>query len=1216
MAPEDIESRFAFLLEHTLMIPTEAREKMAKELNVGQKWTFLAQQERRANSVTIREKAGNLKNSPEYLVGQLNAQPTVEGYRALRVCIATEPVAWLRSFADRNGIELLVASIASQERIKDKSPEVVEMIYEGLGCVIAMSHSGDGLELVLTTLQGDLLKCLVWCLDTRDVRIKIMLYDFLSLLCALSTESYEMAVDAMDSYRYVKHEQAKYMGLVETLRHDQDAPKSHCLQLINALISTSEDIDRRVMTRSQFKRLGLGEVLQRLAKHLAYDQDFVCHLTTYTEEEQADALELLEMRKAEAGLASTPREGNTSARSTEEQRVRDTVQTDWDVLCKRVEVHSMLAPHLDGIGKALLAFPLDVAQKAPHMWSLAESLLEQLSRGICLSLDDGVKLNLEEVLRKMDATITLAVKEQDWAAAKASLEAQIASLQQALASSKEPVVDEAAAARAREAELASTVLKESLTELERQLDAEKQKTAEAQEEAMKANRNLFRITELETSVRQERALREELEQRLKGADAASGGGDEALREENRKLQVRVAELTAELAKAGKADAAASDVSPPPPPPPALSAGPPPPPPPSQFEGGPPPPPPPSFGGDGPPPPPPPPGAGGPPPPPPPGGGPPLPPPPGGMKAAPVAKLQAPAPKSLPTVAMKQVNWTKIPDFKVRETIFADLVPGQSSVDIDATELEKLFAAAMPKPKEDALTSGAAVPKKKKARPVALVEGKKAQLINILLGSYRLTVENVRDMMFAMDAKVMTLEVTEQLMQALPSAEDWAKVLEYRHKNFDQNRLGPPEKLVLALSNMPLVNERLFANVMRLSFQQRVDALKPRVDTFRSACLQLKESQLWKRLLETVLAVGNFLNAGAARGGAIGIKLDSLLKIGDTKSLDKKTTMLSYIVEMLEKKDVAVLSFATEVNAVAAAAKIDLPSLGTEVKALSEMVGRVRAAVEKVPKDLDPKKDNAAQVINAPSVNHFSALLTTTRNDVQSAHVDWATLARIYGEDEKQVSSGEFFGMIVTFMDQFDAARKAIVAARIRKQQKAAQKAAQLVAANRDTAAAERAKKFSEPNSVLTMLQATVGGGEETTAAAVGAKDAALLLEMTGKLATQQAKRPTVTPAPHVPPTSAMLANLRNGLKSGAAFAEKRDERKRSMRGKMPDEALPAWAKGAGSGGTPSRDPAKGSGGASPVASPLLTGGGTTRKESQVTPNNIDKIIAAAAAKKN
>jgi len=45
----------------------------------------------------------------------------------------------------------------------------------------------------------------------------------------------------------------------------------------------------------------------------------------------------------------------------------------------------------------LLAFPLELSERAAQYWSLAESLVEQLSRGGSLLLEEGVKVDLEEV---------------------------------------------------------------------------------------------------------------------------------------------------------------------------------------------------------------------------------------------------------------------------------------------------------------------------------------------------------------------------------------------------------------------------------------------------------------------------------------------------------------------------------------------------------------------------------------------------------------------------------------------------------------------------------------------------------------------------------------------------------------------------------------------------------------------------------------------------
>ena len=61
------------------------------------------------------------------------------------------------------------------------------------------------------------------------------------------------------------------------------------------------------------------------------------------------------------------------------------------------------------------------------------------------------------------------------------------------------------------------------------------------------------------------------------------------------------------------------------------------------------------------------------------------------------------------------------------------------------------------------------------------------------------------------------------------------------------------------------------------------------------------SRRMRKLLEIVLAYGNYMNRGQ-RGNASGFKIASLNKIVDTKSsIDNKITLLHYMVEAFEKK---------------------------------------------------------------------------------------------------------------------------------------------------------------------------------------------------------------------------------------------------------------------------------------------------------------------------
>lgn len=68
-----------------------------------------------------------------------------------------------------------------------------------------------------------------------------------------------------------------------------------------------------------------------------------------------------------------------------------------------------------------------------------------------------------------------------------------------------------------------------------------------------------------------------------------------------------------------------------------------------------------------------------------------------------------------------------------------------------------------------------------------------------------------------------------------------------------------------------------------------------------ACKQLQLSKRIRKLLEIVLAFGNYMNKGN-RGNAFGFKISSLSKIQDTKSsADREITLLHYLVELFDKQ---------------------------------------------------------------------------------------------------------------------------------------------------------------------------------------------------------------------------------------------------------------------------------------------------------------------------
>lgn len=107
--------------------------------------------------------------------------------------------------------------------------------------------------------------------------------------------------------------------------------------------------------------------------------------------------------------------------------------------------------------------------------------------------------------------------------------------------------------------------------------------------------------------------------------------------------------------------------------------------------------------------------------------------------------------------------------------------------------------------------------------------------------------------------------------------------------------------------IPRYSQRLKSLYFMRTLDERVGDIKPHAEDVLFGCRELVSSQRLRKVLEIVLAFGNFMNRGN-RGNAFGFKLASLNKMTDTKSsTDKDITLLHYLIKALELKvGVAVL----------------------------------------------------------------------------------------------------------------------------------------------------------------------------------------------------------------------------------------------------------------------------------------------------------------------
>uniref|UniRef100_I1PJM2 Formin-like protein n=1 Tax=Oryza glaberrima TaxID=4538 RepID=I1PJM2_ORYGL len=417
---------------------------------------------------------------------------------------------------------------------------------------------------------------------------------------------------------------------------------------------------------------------------------------------------------------------------------------------------------------------------------------------------------------------------------------------------------------------------------------------------------------------------------------------------------------------------------PPPPPVGGLGGPPAPPPPAGFRGGTPPPN--AHGGVAPPPPPPrghggvggpptPPGAPAPPMPPGVPGGPP--PPPGGRGL--------PAPPGGKGVVGHGLT---------RSLGLNSAATARSHSEFDVKELESLFAIA-PKTKGGSKSDGASKSLGSKPDKVHLIDLRRANNTEIMLTKIKMPLPDMMSAALALDDSVLDADQLENLIKFCPTKEEMELLKNYTG---DKETLGKCEQFFLELMKVPRVESKFRIFAFKIQFQSQIRDVRKNLLTVSSACEELRGSEKLKVIMEKILFLGNKLNQGTPRGQALGFRLDSLLKLTDTRANNSRMTLMHFLCKGLADKSPHLLDFYEEFVNLEAASKLQL-------KALAEEQQAVVKGLQKVEQEL------AASESDGPVSEVFRK---TLKGFTDASGADVRSLSALYAEVGKSADALAYY----------------------------------------------------------------------------------------------------------------------------------------------------------------------------------------------------------------
>ncbi|KAI8905177.1 formin homology 2 domain-containing protein [Gorgonomyces haynaldii] len=463
-----------------------------------------------------------------------------------------------------------------------------------------------------------------------------------------------------------------------------------------------------------------------------------------------------------------------------------------------------------------------------------------------------------------------------------------------------------------------------------------------------------------------------------------------------KLEVNVDPSNLRPAPKSPVKKSMSDV---PPPPPGIGApgNIPPPPPPPGMAGPPPPPPPPGMG---PPPPPPPPGMG---PPPPPG----MPPPPGSP-----AVLQAPdhLDKSMLLKSkkpMQQLNWKKLRDDVSKNSVWLQLTKDAYKKDLlNEQELLELFEKQEVVQKEIVI-------EKPVIELVHLIDSKKGRIIEIMLRGLRLSNAEIKQALLQVDDDVLSLERLDQMHRFAPTTAEIDLVKTYEG---DFELLAKPEQYFATILDIPRILPRLETMVLRRRFQEEIKELENDTNCVVTAISEIMTSKTLVQVLQTVLVIGNYLNGSTFRGNAFGFKLESLLALKDTKSNNKRQTLLHYVSKSLHKQEIRASLLAEEMPMVErVGSSINITTLRASISHLSQGVKKVRQEVDTYKAQVQSEEDQFLQVFDI-FLENAEPRMEGLQETAESLPDKLTELWDHFGEDknERDKAPQQFFEILSTF----------------------------------------------------------------------------------------------------------------------------------------------------------------------------------------------------------
>lgn len=295
-------------------------------------------------------------------------------------------------------------------------------------------------------------------------------------------------------------------------------------------------------------------------------------------------------------------------------------------------------------------------------------------------------------------------------------------------------------------------------------------------------------------------------------------------------------------------------------------------------------------------------------------------------------------------------------------------------------------------------------------------------------SKRLTDQEILECIIGGRGNNLSLDDLLTLQPLLPTPEEAAALSETTVE-----LAGRAEKFMLIMASEPMLAWMLDFLIFEQQFQNELEDITGKSTTMIEILTRLNQSTKIKVLLGTVLELGNLTNYEYGRkaamlrrtGKALGFRLETLVKLAEVSSVDKKTTLLDYLVALLAENHPDILNLPFEFEDVRGARYWDMSAIISEYDTLK--VKFKRLSTTNLSESSSSAKDFYSKsqeffTIASDCIEHADTLVTMQLPQT------WKQTAIYFGEDPTSTKPEDIFGILDQFFRQLKVATEKYKAA--------------------------------------------------------------------------------------------------------------------------------------------------------------------------------------------